>query len=137
MDQVSTVERPRRREYSAEFKAAVLEQCNQSGASRAAVAMGHGINPNVVHRWRREERQRLMLTDLQKGGSAFVPLQLQPTQDVALDPGQVKYASPLADESSGAQGIRIEIQRLGGAVTVTWPQQCASECSAWLREWLR
>ncbi len=46
MDQVSTVQRPRRREYSVEFKASVLEQCRQPGASLAGIALCHGINLN-------------------------------------------------------------------------------------------
>jgi transposase-like protein len=77
MDQVSTVERPKRREYSVEFKASVLEQCRQPGASLAGIALGYGINPNMVHRWIREERQRQLLINLQQTASAFVPLQLQ------------------------------------------------------------
>jgi transposase-like protein len=54
MNQLSTVERPRRREYSAEFKASVLEQSRRPGASLAGVALAHAINPNMVHRWIRE-----------------------------------------------------------------------------------
>jgi transposase len=50
MSQVSTVECPRRREYSAEFKASVLTQCRQQGASVAGIALGYGINPNMVNR---------------------------------------------------------------------------------------
>jgi len=44
----------------------VLQQCRQPGASLAGVALGYRINPNMVHRWMREERQRLMLIDLQR-----------------------------------------------------------------------
>jgi len=44
MDRVlTTIERPRRREYSAEFKAMVLEQARQSGASVAGVALSCGF----------------------------------------------------------------------------------------------
>jgi len=53
---LSTVERPRRREYSAEFKAMVPEQVRPAGASVAGVALSHGLNPNMVHRWMREDR---------------------------------------------------------------------------------
>ncbi len=41
------------RRYSAQLKAQVLEQCAAPGASVAKVAMSHGVNANVVHRWRR------------------------------------------------------------------------------------
>ena len=67
MDQVTTERRPRRREYSMEFKASALDQCHQVGASIAGVALAQGINPNMVHRWIRENRQRLELAELQRG----------------------------------------------------------------------
>ena len=40
-----------RRTHSSEFKAQVLAACRQPGASVAAVALAHGINANVVHKW--------------------------------------------------------------------------------------
>ncbi|MBK6594232.1 MAG: transposase [Burkholderiales bacterium] len=42
---------PLRRTHSPEFKARVLAACSQPGASIAAVALAHGINANVVHKW--------------------------------------------------------------------------------------
>jgi len=42
---------PIRRTHSPEFKAGVLAACHQPGASIAAVALAHGINANVVHKW--------------------------------------------------------------------------------------
>ncbi|UUZ69749.1 transposase [Polaromonas sp. P2-4] len=46
--------RPKRRFYSPELKAQVMQECRQSGASVAGVALSHGINANIVHRWLRE-----------------------------------------------------------------------------------
>jgi transposase-like protein len=135
MNQLLTVERPRRREYSLEFKTSVLEQCRQPGASLAGIALGYGINPNMVHRWIREDRQRLELIELQRGASAFVPLQLPPSP--CAGPGLAKCVQPTTDQSAVAEGIRVEIQRAGAKVTVTWPLQSANECGVWLREWLR
>ena len=131
MDQVSTVQRPRRREYSQEFKASVLAQCRQPGASLAGIALGHGINPNMVHRWIREERSRQELAELQKNAAVFLPVQLQPA---AVAP---TTAAPLNHSSHDGADIRVEIERAGGKVTVTWPAQSAEVCRAWLREWLR
>jgi transposase-like protein len=135
MDRVSTVVRPRRREYSVEFKASVLEQCRQSGASIAGVALAQGINQNMVHRWIREERQRLELAELQRGAAAFLPVHL--SQVPVVHPSPEPRVAPPIDPSDVGQGIRIEVQRAGGKVTVTWPVQSASDCGAWLREWLR
>ena len=135
MDRVSTVARPRRREYSMEFKALVLEQCRHTGASIAGVALAQGINQNMVHRWIREERQRLELAELQRGAAAFLPVQLP--QVPVTQPIPLPRVAPPVDPSDVGQGIRIEIQRAGGKVTVTWPVQSASDCGIWLREWLR
>lgn len=76
MDRVSTDVRPRRREYSGQFKASVRKQTRQPGASVSGVALTHDINPNMVHRRLREERHRQALAQLQGNTAAFVPLQL-------------------------------------------------------------
>ena len=54
MSSEAQANRPTRRFYSPEFKAQVLQECRQSGASVAGVALAHGINANIVHRWLRE-----------------------------------------------------------------------------------
>ena len=46
--------RARRRRYSREFKAKIVETCKQPGTSVAAIARMHDINDNIVHRWLRE-----------------------------------------------------------------------------------
>ena len=47
--------RPKRRVYSTELKIQVAQECRQPGASIAGVALSHGINANIVHRWLREQ----------------------------------------------------------------------------------
>jgi transposase len=41
------------RRHSDEFKARVLAQCAEPGASIAAVAQAHGLKVNLVSKWRR------------------------------------------------------------------------------------
>ncbi|MCY0389998.1 transposase, partial [Robbsia sp. Bb-Pol-6] len=43
-----------RRTYSASFRAELIEQCRQPGVSCSAVAVSHGMNPNVLRRWIKE-----------------------------------------------------------------------------------
>jgi transposase len=57
-NEVQAVRRTRR-EYSAELKTQVVQACRQPGASVASVAMAHGINANIVHRWLREPSRAL------------------------------------------------------------------------------
>jgi transposase len=45
-----------RRQFTKEFKLAALQRL-EMGASIAEVARAFEVNPNVVHRWRREFRQ--------------------------------------------------------------------------------
>jgi transposase len=45
-----------RRKYTAEFKAEVIRRL-ELGASAAEVARACEVNPNVLHRWRRERRE--------------------------------------------------------------------------------
>jgi transposase len=46
----------KRRRYSCELKAQILAECEAPGASVAKVALGHGINANIVHGWRKLAR---------------------------------------------------------------------------------
>ncbi len=138
MDRVSSLERPRRREYSGQFKTAVLEQCRQPGASVAGVALGHGINPNMVHRWLREERQRQVLATLGHGGAPFVSL---PLHEACADPVPVVVTQPARVQSCEREdagcSVPIAIERAGLRVTLQWPLADANGCAQMLRELLR
>ena len=113
---------PRRR-HDAELKAKVLAECDQPGASIAAVAQAHGLNANLVHKWRRRRRQRVQAIDACAGqdsvADAFVALQLPPPTATAVP------------------DIRVEVRRGATSVSIAWPAQAANACAAWLREWLR
>ncbi len=50
MEQISNEGRPRRREYSKDFKAEVLAKCRQPGASVGGVALALGLHSNMGHR---------------------------------------------------------------------------------------
>ena len=72
MDAMTSETKKTRRRYGAQFKAMVLAQCEEPGVSVAQVAMSHGINDNVVHRWRqlaREGKTTLPLIHAMKHGS--------------------------------------------------------------------
>ncbi|WP_459200242.1 transposase, partial [Pseudomonas tremae] len=59
---------PTRRSYSKSFKAQVIKECAQPGASIASVALSHSLNANLVHKWIRLQTQKS--TALQH---AFIP----------------------------------------------------------------
>ncbi|CAN5417741.1 hypothetical protein BH10PSE16_BH10PSE16_42330 [soil metagenome] len=111
--------RVERRKHSAQFRAGVLQACRQADASVAAIALRNGLNANVVYRWLREDTDSHAVVSARQGAE-FIAVQM---------PAPAAAASP---------EIRVEVRRPGAAtVTVSWPVQCAGECAAWLREWLR
>ncbi|EJM09077.1 transposase, partial [Pseudomonas sp. GM21] len=65
---------PTRRSYSKSFKAQVIQECAQPGASIASIALSHSLNANLVHKWIRVQVQKS--TALQP---AFIPLPMQTT----------------------------------------------------------
>ena len=117
--------RPKRRFYSPELKTQVMQECRKSGASVAGVALSHGINANIVHRWLREQTRSELVPQSQvnMNANAFVPVTLNESA-----PSPVPRAE---------LDIRVEVQRANSAIVVKWPLQGAGECAAWLREWLR
>lgn len=107
-----------RRRHDDELKVKVLSECGAPGASVAQVALAHGLNANLVHKWRR-----------QAGGAGpsvtapemttFIPVTMRPA------------ATPVVDD------IRIELRRGALAVNVTWPLAASGQCAGWLRELLK
>lgn len=107
-----------RRVHSAEFKARILSECRQPGASVSAVALAHGLNTNVVHKW-------LAGRGLKRMGAAapaargtapalqFVPVELPPSESVVAAP-------------AGQTDVRIELQRGGLHVKL----QCVASAGA-------
>ena len=111
---------PKRRFYSPEFKLQVVGQCRQPGASIAAVALGHGVNANIVHRWLREHSQGTLSVQ----PLAFVPVTL------TAPPTSPQSEPPTPPD------IRIQVQRANTTIVVNWPLQGGASCAQWLREWL-
>ena len=119
-----TTKVPKRRFYSPELKLQVVQTCAQPGASIAGVALQHGINANIVHRWIRERSQGTVVIQPQ----AFVPVTL------STEPQPVASKSVAVAATSE---IRMQLRRGTSSVTVMWPSALAGDCGVWLREWLR
>lgn len=73
-----TPSRRRRRDHSPELKRELVRQCLQPGASVSSIAMAHGINANLVFKWRREHRAALAASPgpAQASGPALLPITL-------------------------------------------------------------
>ena len=123
-----------RRKHSAQFRAEVLQACRQADASVAAIALRNGLNANVVYRWLREDAQCV-----DAGADSHTLVNTKPgTEFIAVQMPAPAAAAAAAAAAATLPEIRVEVRRPGAAtVTVSWPVQCAGECAAWLREWLR
>lgn len=106
-----------RRVHSAEFKARILSECRQPGASVSAVALAHGLNTNVVHKWLAGRGLKRMGAAPAARGTApalqFVPVELPQSESVVAAP-------------AGQTDIRIELQRGGLHVRL----QCVASAGA-------
>lgn len=134
---------PRRR-HGAEFKAAVVAECNEPGASVAAVAQAHGLNANLVHQWRRGRGAPAItaaapvtapvmeVTSVATAAPVFIPVELP-----APTPAPTAAVPAPAPEPDVPQEIHIELRRGAVTVSVRWPMQAAAQCATWLREILR
>ena len=126
------------RTYTSQFKAELVAMCHKPGASIAAVALQHGMNANLLHRWRKEWAQGLhrmedgiTTTVATPQTPAFIPIELSSAASTAAS------EQPCVASSTPAADIRIECQRPGMSVTVRWPLSGAAECAQMLRELLR
>ena len=122
VDTMPTKLQPGRR-YDAALKSRVLNACAQPGASIAAVASVHGLDADVVHKWRYQLRRRLLASDVNGSAGArsgeFIALSLP---------------SSRADTETN---IRIEVRRGKGVVVVSWPIAAVGQCASWLEKYLR
>ena len=132
---------PRRR-HSHELKAKVLAACAEPGASISGVALAHGLNANLVRKWRSGRGTT-------RGGIAVAPaassvatsvLSGAPPEFVAVEmPVPPKAAAPAAAKSmalapSVEPSIHVELRRGPLHLNVRWPTAAAEDCRAWLRE---
>ena len=133
-----------RRRHGAEFKAKVLAACNEPGASIAAVALAHGLNANLVRKWRMGRGVKLAgiaapapvdppagpTSLLLAADARFLPIEMS-TPSTATRAGAAGQAD--AGHRSAAI-VHVELKRGASSLTVRWPSSAAGDCAAWLRE---
>jgi transposase len=107
-----------RRVHSAEFKAQILCECRQPGASVSAVAIAHGLNTNVVRKWLAGRGLKRM------GATASAALGIPPS--LQFVPVELTRSPVVAAVAASEPDIRIELQRGGLHVKL----QCAASASA-------
>ena len=119
------------RTYTRQFKAQLVAACQLPGASIAALALHHGMNANVLHRWLKEYARsgchQIAVTGSLGAWTTssptpqFLPVQL-PVQTTEQIPPPV---------------IRMELHKGALSMAITWPTAAAADCAAWMRELLQ
>lgn len=123
---VDLMGRRRRRRHTAEFKAAVIQECLRPGVSIAAVALAHSLNANMLRKWVIDAEHKVMTPPPAAAPEPEPPSMPPPT------------FIPLALPAPTVDGeIRIELHRAGTVIKLVWPAAAARDCAAWLRDWLR
>lgn len=132
--------RSRRRVHGAEFKTQVLAECQQPGASVAAIALAHGLNVNLLRKWlvgrgikrtgleapRTVTRKPVVNDDTATPSLQFIPVEIAPAP----------ISAPSTPEPSGSPAAEIQVELTRGAtrLSVRWPSSQPTACAAWLRE---
>jgi transposase len=148
-----------RRRHPAELKDKVLADCEEPGASVAAVAQAHGLNANLVHKWRRCRDATRLSSTARVTPANPADLSVAPSRAAAPTVPSVAGAVAVTAQQPGVTGtvtevatpfvpvrlempraapadIRLELRRGAATVVVNWPAQEAAACGRWLREWL-
>ena len=111
-----------RRRYSMATKAQVVAQCAEPGASVAKIAMAHGVNANVVHRWRKLARGVGVKAVSKTGEFIALPVTMAP--------------APVPPTAS-VPAVQVELRRGAITMSITWSVGAAAEFALWTREVLR
>lgn len=121
-----------RRQYTLEFKAQVIAQCQQPGVSVASVARLHGINDNLVHRWLRQQpsftakKKKSLATAAMLTPADFIPVAVM-NSDIAKD----KHAQGVTTISNQHFSISLTLGKL--CIQVDWPMDHFSQSAQWLK----
>ena len=131
---------PRRR-HSDELKARVLAACDEPGASISGVALAHGLNTNLVRKWRSGRGVKRAGRAITPAAASTAPAAPSATAEfVAIEmPAPPQLAARAATEANvaapiGEPLIQIELRRGPLHLSVRWPSAAAQDCRAWLSE---
>ena len=148
MDQKSLKPVRQRRSYTPEFKAELVAHYLDGDDSLASLAMDHGMNPNVLHRWVREH-ERYGKHSLQDDGDGsliaqardmspanWIPLNSSPntTHRQTVAPTKIVEADQPGQISDT---IALELAGRGMSLTLRWPVHEHQALADWTRALLR
>lgn len=114
--------------YDSSLKARVVAECSRAGASVAGIALNHGLNANMVHRWLDEYEAGIGWAKRVVRDAQFVEIAMEPST-VMQEPAAASHALP-----SGF--IEIEVTRGKSRISMKWPVDAANACATMLGQLL-
>ena len=112
MDIKMATNKPKRKTYSDEFKEFLVQEAISSGRSIASIARDNGINQNLLHNWKREQKAKqaqtdqipaLIDNDAYRNTPTFIPVSVQPK------PNREQITDFITSNSSVLTGIELQI----------------------------
>jgi transposase len=97
MDTPHIAAKTTKRRHNPAFKHRLVELTRQAGASVAAIALEHGINANLLFKWRREQ--------------LVSPASARPTPQAVLLPVMIDPLSPVGTMSNSPPAVAANITR--------------------------
>lgn len=116
---------PIRRTHSPEFKARVLAACRQPGASIAGVALAHGINANVVHKW-------LAGIGMKRSGQRLPAVTQSPVVPMQFLPVGLSTNGPEHGVAANTNDIRLDLDLGAMQIKLHCPRGSAPSAAALL-----
>lgn len=110
----------RRRRHPKALKEQVLAECQQPGVSVASVALRHGLNQNLIYKWRHQVSR--------KANDTFLRL-----------PPPVALQAPMDSDIKGRSAtVRMDVpMSTGQMITVHWPLNQIERSTEWLKALMR
>lgn len=120
-----------RRQYTPEFKAQVVAQCQHPSVSVASIAREHGINDNLVHKWLRQQpsfvskRQKSLTVAQALTPPEFIPVAVMSSESVD------DYPDAYNAQSEGNFSMNLTLGKL--SIAVDWPINELAQSTQWLK----
>lgn len=138
-----------RRTYTPQFKVDMVAQCWQGDVSLASLAIDHGMNPNVLHRWVMEHERygKHSLPDDGDESPVAQSRDMSPANWIPVSPAHgladrqvvAKVPDKIIDAQQPAQGhgtIALELAAQGLRMTLRWPSEDRRGLAGFVRELL-
>jgi transposase len=117
MESGTRIGEPTRRQHDRSFKASLVEQSLQPGASVAVIARRNGINANLLFKWRRDHTRKTIAASMPTAAAPTVLLPVQIEPETRVGTSSALERTPTAEVVPGsrvaARGGVIEVEIAG------------------------